>query len=38
VLRQQLADMAGHEARGVCVVPMPYEFRPIAMNTSMDVD
>lgn len=38
VLRQQLADMAGHEARSVCVVPMPHEFRPITMNTSMDVD
>ena len=38
VLRQQLADMAGHEARSVCVVPMPHEFRPVTMNTSMDVD
>lgn len=38
VLREQLADMAGHEARGVCVVPMPHEFRPVTMNTSMDVD
>jgi hypothetical protein len=38
VLRRQLADMAGHDARGVCVVPMPHEFRPLTMNTSMDVD
>lgn len=38
VLRQQLADMAGHDARSVCVVPMPHEFRPVTMNTSMDVD
>jgi len=38
VLRQQLADMVGHDARSVCVVPMPHEFRPITMNTSMDVD
>jgi len=38
VLRRQLADMAGHDARGVCVVPMPHEFRPVTMNASMDVD
>ena len=38
VLRQQLADMVRHEARSVCVVPMPHEFRPVTMNTSMDVD
>ncbi|NUQ66120.1 MAG: hypothetical protein HUU20_26965 [Pirellulales bacterium] len=38
VLLEQLADMAGHEARSVCVVPMPHEFRPVTMNTSMDVD
>jgi len=38
VLREQLADMAGHDAPNVCVVPMPHEFRPVTMNTSMDVD
>ncbi|MDY0168540.1 MAG: glycosyl hydrolase [Thermoguttaceae bacterium] len=38
VLREQLADMAEHDAPNVCVVPMPHEFRPVTMNTSMDVD
>ncbi|NLX99591.1 MAG: hypothetical protein GXY83_25935, partial [Rhodopirellula sp.] len=38
VLLEQLADMARHDARSVCVVPMPHDFRPVTMNTSMDVD
>jgi len=28
VLRRQLADMAAHDARSVCVLPLPHEFRP----------
>jgi len=38
VLRRQLADMAAHDARSVCVVPEPREFRPKTMNTLMDAD
>jgi len=32
VLRRQLADMAAHDARSVCVLPMPHEFRPENTN------
>ena len=38
VLRRQLCDMAEHDARSVCVVPEPPEFRPKTMNTLMDAD
>jgi len=38
VLRRQLADMAAHDARSVCVVPMPREFRPDSTGNRMDVD
>ncbi len=37
-LRRQLRDMAAHDARGVCVVPMPREFRPDSTGNRMDVD
>jgi hypothetical protein len=38
VLRRELADMAAHDARSVCAMPMPHEFRPDIMNNRMDVD
>ena len=38
VLRRQLADMAAHDARSVCVLPLPHEFRPDNTNNQMDVD
>jgi hypothetical protein len=38
VLRRQLSDMAAHDARSVCVVPEPPEFRPTTMNTLMDAE
>jgi hypothetical protein len=38
VLRRQLAGMAAHDARSVCTLPMPHEFRPTIMNNQMDVD
>jgi hypothetical protein len=38
VLRRQLADMAAHDARSVCVLPLPHEFRPDNTNNEMDVD
>jgi hypothetical protein len=38
VIRQQLGDMASHDARSVCVLPMPREFRPTQENNQMDVD
>ncbi len=34
----QLRDMAAHDARAVCVVPMPREFRPDSTGNRMDVD
>jgi hypothetical protein len=36
VLRRQLADMAAHDARNVCVIPMPHEFRPDTTNNRLD--
>ena len=38
LLDQQLADMAAHGARSVCVLPMPRGFRPDSTNNSMDPD
>lgn len=38
VLRRQLADMASHDARSVCTIAMPHEFRPDVTNSLMDVD
>jgi hypothetical protein len=38
VLRRQLHDMAAHDTRSVCVLPMPREFRPSNTNNQMDVD
>jgi hypothetical protein len=38
VLRRQLADMAAHDARSVCVLPLPHEFRPDNTNNEMDAD
>ncbi|MFO1019833.1 MAG: glycosyl hydrolase [Planctomycetales bacterium] len=37
-LRRQLQDMASHEARNVCVLPMPRDFRPDSTANRMDVD
>lgn len=38
VLKRQLQDMAGHDARNVCVLPMPRDFRPDSTANRMDVD
>lgn len=38
VLKTQLTDMATHDARSVCVLPMPREFRPDTTANRMDVD
>ena len=38
VIREQLQDMAAHDARSVCVLAMPPEFRPQQENNQMDVD
>ncbi|MFA6240611.1 MAG: glycosyl hydrolase [Candidatus Hydrogenedentales bacterium] len=37
-LRAQLRDMAAHDARSVCVLPMPHGFRPDSTNNSLDPD
>jgi hypothetical protein len=37
-LRAQLRDMAAHDARSVCMLPMPHGFRPDSTNNSMDPD
>lgn len=37
VLRTQLRDMRAHDARSVCVLPMPREFRPDSAHNQMDV-
>lgn len=34
-LRSQLADMAAHDARSVCMLPMPRAFRPDSTNNSL---
>lgn len=36
VLAEQLRDMREHDARSVCVLPMPNEFRPIKLNNQME--
>ncbi|MBI5095069.1 MAG: hypothetical protein HZB26_21870 [Candidatus Hydrogenedentes bacterium] len=38
VLRAQLQDMASHDARSVCMLPMPHGFRPDSTNNSLDPD
>ena len=38
VLRSQLQDMAAHQAKSVCVLPMPRDFRPETTANGMDVD
>ena len=35
-LRAQLEDMAAHDARSVCLLPMPRAFRPDSTNNSLD--
>ncbi|MEI2724454.1 MAG: hypothetical protein V9H26_13245 [Verrucomicrobiota bacterium] len=37
-LRSQLADMAAHDARSVCMLPMPRAFRPDSTNNSLAPD
>jgi hypothetical protein len=37
-LRAQLGDMAAHDARSVCMLPMPHAFRPDSTNNSLDPD
>lgn len=37
VLIEQLRDMREHNARSVCVLPMPREFRPDSTNNQLDV-
>lgn len=37
-LRAQLRDMAAHDARSVCMLPMPHAFRPDSTNNSLDPD
>ena len=37
-LRAQLEDMASHDARSVCLLPMPKAFRPDSTNNSLDPD
>ena len=36
--RAQLADMAAHDAKSVCLLPMPHAFRPDSTNNSLDPD
>ncbi len=38
VITEQLQDMRNHDARSVCILPMPREFRPDRSNNQMDVD
>jgi len=38
LLREQLRDMAAHDARSVCMLPMPHAFRPEWTNNSMEPD
>jgi hypothetical protein len=38
VLKRQLQDMAAHEAKNVCTLPMPRDFRPDSAANRMDVD
>lgn len=38
VLRRQLADMVAHDARSVCVLPIPREFKTAVFNSQVDVD
>lgn len=38
LLKAQLKDMAEHEAKNVCVLPMPRDFRPDSTANRMDVD
>lgn len=38
ILRAQLRDMAAHDARSVCMLPMPRGFRPDSTNNSMEPD
>lgn len=37
-LRRQLGDMRSHDARSVCVLPMPRDFRPDSTANTLDVD
>jgi len=37
-LRAQLQDMAAHDARSVCLLPMPRAFRPDSTNNSLAPD
>ena len=37
-LRVQLRDMASHDARSVCVLPMPHAFRPDSTNNDLSPD
>ncbi len=37
-LRAQLQDMAAHDARSVCMLPMPHAFRPDSTNSNLDPD
>ncbi|MCC6490353.1 MAG: hypothetical protein IT364_22910, partial [Candidatus Hydrogenedentes bacterium] len=37
-LKSQLRDMAAHDARSVCMLPMPKAFRPDSTNNSMEPD
>ncbi len=38
ILRSQLRDMADHDLRSVCMLPMPHAFRPDTTNNSLDPD
>ncbi|MFQ6079794.1 MAG: hypothetical protein ACE5NJ_11780, partial [Thermodesulfobacteriota bacterium] len=38
VLLRQLRDMRAHDARSVCVLPMPHQFRPESTNNQMDLE
>jgi hypothetical protein len=37
-LRAQLKDMAAHDARSVCMLPMPHGFRPDSTNNDLTPD
>lgn len=37
ILIEQLRDMREHDARSVCPLAMPHEFRPTTLNNQMDV-
>lgn len=37
-VREQLRDMASHDARSVCMLPMPHAFRPDSTNNLMSPD